>query len=122
INHPNNYFETNAADITTSEYNENNFYIFINSLGRPLSQASWNQIIRKIFKKTGIHLDKKERKHNLSHRFRHGFAMFNVQYLKLNEFELKQRMRHRSLQSVSTYFNPTINDQITLKNEFVDSL
>lgn len=48
--------------------------------------------------------------------------MFNVQHLKLNEFELKQRMRHRSLQSVSTYFNPTINDQITLKNEFVDSL
>ncbi|KAF3301359.1 tyrosine-type recombinase/integrase [Carnobacterium sp. PL12RED10] len=121
-NHPNNYFETNVADIATSEDNEDNFYIFINSLGRPLSQANWNQIIRKIFKKAGIHIDKKDRKHNLNHRLRHGFAMFNVQHLKLNEFELKQRMRHKSLQSVSTYFNPTINDQITLKNEFVDSL
>lgn len=121
-NHRDSYFKATRADSTTNGYNEENFYIFINSLGRPLSQANWNQTMRKVFKKTGIHLDANERKHNLNHRFRHGFAMFNVQHLNLNEFELKQRMRHRSMQSVASYFNPTIKDQIALKNEFVDSL
>ena len=121
-NYRNNYFEYSRADSTNFGNNEENFYVFINSLGKPLSQASWNKIMREIFKKANIHIDAKGRKHNLNHRLRHGFAMFCVQHLKLNEFELKQRLRHRSMQSVSTYFNPTIRDQIALKNKFVDSL
>lgn len=120
--HVNYYREYNSADSVTSTSQEENFYIFINSLGKPLSQQLWNRTLRDIFDKAGIAVDTKERNHNLNHRFRHGFAMFNVQYLKSNEIELMNLLRQKSVGSVSAYYNPTIKDQIKIKEEFITSL
>lgn len=117
-----NYCENNRADNVIQGSSNENFYLFINSLGRPLSQANWNQTLRRIFKESNIHVDTQQRKHNLNHRFRHGFAMFQVQYMQCDELELKERMRHRSLQSVTTYFNPTIKDQVRVKKELATTL
>lgn len=101
-----NYNHSTIADRVRKPepYEDDNYYIFINSLGRPLSQISWNNIIRKIFKTVGIPVDKETRSNNLNHKFRHGFAMFNVQYLHCNELQLKDRLRHHSIQSVAAYF------------------
>lgn len=118
-----NYNFDNRADSVTEEFDdEANYYIFINSYGRPLSQASWNKILRDILQKSNISVDKGSRKNNLNHRFRHGFAMFNVQYLKCSELELMNRMRHSSIDSITSYFNPTLQDQLQIKTEYVDSL
>lgn len=119
-----NYYKYTIADrITTSnEYDDDNYYVFINSQGRPLSQVLWNNTLRKIFTNVGISTDKDVKEHNLNHRFRHGFAMFNIKYLKCREIELKDRMRHNSLLSVSRYFRPTLDDQIQIKTSFAESL
>lgn len=119
-----NYYNSTIADRVrqSEEYEDDNYYIFLNSLGRPLSATSWNNIIREIFIKCGIPVDNDVREHNLNHRFRHGFAMFNIQYLNCKEIELKERMRHSSLQSVTCYFRPTISDAIKVKTDFTKSL
>lgn len=119
-----NYYKHTIADrVTTSnEYDDDNYYVFINSQGRPLSQVLWNNTLRKIFTNVGISTDKDVKEHNLNHRFRHGFAMFNIQYLNCREIELKDRMRHNSLLSVSRYFRPTLDDQIQIKTAFAESL
>lgn len=123
INHKKYYYETNLADIVTNGYlDTDNFYVFINSLGKPLSQTVWKKTLRKIFDKLEIHVDIGGRRSNLNHRFRHGFAMFNVQYLQCNELELMNRMRHTSIGSIVSYFNPTLKDQIKIKTEFLDSI
>ena len=122
--HSENYYKETVADrVRPSELGEDiNYYIFINSLGRPLSQVSWNNIIRKIFQKVSIPIDKGRRNNNLNHKFRHGFAMFHVQYLHTGQLELQELMRHRSPLSVSSYFNPTISDAVKLKTDFTKSL
>ncbi|MBR2675728.1 MAG: site-specific integrase [Solobacterium sp.] len=118
------YITKSIADrVRGSElYEDDNYYIFINSIGTPFSIASWDDILRDIFKSVGIHVDKNRRKNNLNHRFRHGFAMFQVMYLGVKEVELAKLMRHSNLSSVLCYFQPTITDQIKLKTEFVESL
>lgn len=103
-------------------YEEANYYIFINTRGRPLSAQLWNITLRRIFKSVGLSIDCEHRKTNLNHRFRHGFAMFYVQALKYDALRLQKLMRHRSLSSVLDYYNPTIEDQITLKNDFTRDL
>lgn len=119
-----NYFKYTVADRidNSKEYDDVNYYVFLNKWGRPLSQATWNNICRELFKKTGIPLDKGRKNKNLNHRFRHGFAMFNVQYLNCNELELGERLRDTSPASVACYFKPTVQDQIKVKEDFVKSL
>lgn len=119
--HPDNYQSSAIAD---SVYNdsEENFYIFLNSLGRPLSQSLWNKTLRKIFQSAGINVDIGVREHNLNHRFRHGFAMFQIQRMNLKEVNIAALMRHRSPRSTMRYFRPTITDQIRIKTKFADTL
>lgn len=118
-----NYYHSTIADrVGTVDSDDDNYYVFINSLGRPISGISWNNIIRDIFNDCGILVDKGVKENNLNHRFRHGFAMFNVQYLNCKEIELKERMRHNSLQSVAFYFQPTTSDSIKLKSDFTKNL
>lgn len=122
--HHEGYYTYTIADRVrkSEEYEDDNYYIFINSVGKPLLSHSWNNIIREIFRKCNIPIDKGKREHNLNHRFRHGFAMFNVQHLGCREVELKERMRHASILSVASYFHPTISDSIKVKTEFAESL
>ena len=118
------YYNKTIADRVrpSSEYEDDNYYIFINSVGTRLSAVSWNTILREIFEAVGISVDKDKRKNNLNHRFRHGYAMFNVKYLGVKEIELARLLRHSSITSVLCYYQPTISDQIKLKTDFAESL
>lgn len=103
-----------AADFIDENNNyleKGNFYIFLNKNGEPLSKSGWNKILRTIFLSVGLTIDNNIRKHNLSHRFRHGYAMYLVKYKKYTELELKVALRHKSITSVQVYFNPTESDR-----------
>lgn len=119
-----NYELFSVADrVRNSEpYENQNHYVFLNTLGKPLSYQTWNNRLRKIFTAVNIPIDKDTRKHNLSHRFRHGFAVFNVVYMKLNALQLMVKMRHQNVSTVSIYFKLTISDEIELKTQFTKEL
>ncbi|WP_100489235.1 tyrosine-type recombinase/integrase [Sporolactobacillus pectinivorans] len=99
-----------------------NFYLFINNVGKPLSENLWGKILRSIFHKAGLNIDKKRRETNLSHRFRHGFAMFMVKYKHVDERTLQLLLRHRSINSVKYYYRPTDEEVIQLRTDFVNSM
>ena len=102
--------------------NADNFYIFINNYGSRLSNVTWNETLRKIYRETGLEVDEKIRDNNLSHRFRHGFAMFQIQHMHRDSVELAALMRHKSIASVMKYYRPTISDKIKLKKSFTEEL
>lgn len=115
--------ERSLADtVVKRKHAPENHYIFLNSTGSPLSSKSWNCLLKGIYEKAGIYIDTEVKKHNLNHRFRHGFAMFQVQHRNINAFELKEMMRHSSLSSTLIYYNPTEDDEYNMKTEFVDEL
>jgi len=66
--HNANYYKYTIADrIRESEPDEDdNYYVFINSLSKPLSYQSWKSIIRDIFIKADIPVDKNKRKYNIN--------------------------------------------------------
>lgn len=113
------YKNTTYADAVVDE---KNFYIWLNDSGGLLSGTTWNRILKNIFKDAGITIDSVRRKDNLNHRFRHGFAMFQVQYMGLNALELAKLMRHKSIHSTMVYFQPTVSDKVHIKTEFTESL
>lgn len=118
------YYEKTIADRVrpADEFEDDNYYVFINSIGAPLSASSWNATLREIFAECGITTDRDKRKKGLNHRFRHGFAMFNVQYCGVNATKLADLLRHNSLGSVMCYFRPTISDQIELKTASIEAM
>ncbi|MFL0246570.1 tyrosine-type recombinase/integrase [Candidatus Clostridium stratigraminis] len=123
-NKHNNYYKYTIADrVRNSEEDEDdNYYVFLNSLGKPLLSPLWNHTLREIFKKTNISVDTDVRESNLNHRFRHGYAMYQVKYLNVKILDLQRKLRHRNVASVYCYYRPTISDEIQLKNEFTQEL
>lgn len=118
------YYQKSVADsVTNDETAPNpNYYVFLNSIGTPLTVSTWNKVLRYIFECVHIPIDKDKRKNNLNHRFRHGFAMFNIQFCHANAVKVAELLRHRSLQSVMCYFKPTISDQIRLKDAAIEDM
>lgn len=118
-----NYNQYATADsILDSKADSENFYLFINSVGKPLSANLWGKTLREIFKKAGLNIDRERREINLSHRFRHGFAMFMVRYKKVEALDLKVLLRHRSINSVQHYYRPTDEDIVEMRTGFVNSI
>lgn len=115
-----NYQKYTYAD--SVDNNAENFYIFINSIGRPLSQNLWGKTLRNIFKKAGLNVDKDQRETNLSHRFRHGYAMFMVKYKHVDALKLKELLRHNNINSVKHYYRPTDEEIIKMRTGLVDSI
>jgi integrase len=111
-----------ADSVGDNQEDSSNFYLFINSIGRPLSANLWGKTLREIFVKAGLDVDKGSREVNLSHRFRHGFAMFMVKYKKVDALILKGLLRHKRISSVNHYYRPTDEEIIEMKTEFVDSI
>lgn len=114
---------------TTPILNNENQYIFLNHQHyTPLTQAGWSYILRKIFNEAGISIDKGTKSTNLSHRFRHAFAMKNVKQ-GVQDLELAKLMRHSNVNSVKDYYNPDDEDKAELlrknnerfKNSFYDN-
>lgn len=112
----------NNIDDEGYEILEENYYVFINSIGKPINISTWNKIIRKIFEECNIKIDKHKKENNLNHRFRHGFAMFLVQYKNIAIEDLMKVMRHTSISSTQIYYNPTDDDVAVLKEDFSKTL
>ncbi len=100
-----NMLQNSIADSIDS--NEKNYYLFLSKNGSPLTSSGWNDWLRKFFKKLSIHTDKISKKTNLSHRFRHGYAMYLINELNLTLEEVSRYMRHKSITSTYVYYNPT---------------
>lgn len=126
-----NYKKYTITDIVSPEDNidkygfkilDENSYIFINSLGKPIGRTSWNSTLREILSKCGIKVDKSKRTTNLNHRFRHGFAMFLVKYRHISIGDLMKLMRHNSITSTQVYYRPTEDDIALVRNGFSKTL
>jgi len=111
-----NLYEKSIADCigVGENLNNENQYIFLNhQFYTPLTQAGWNYVLRKIFNEAGISMDKNKKATNLSHRFRHGFAMKHVK-LGVQDFELQKALRHKNIDSCKAYYNPDEDDKLEL--------
>lgn len=122
--YPDNYEEGIADIVSVRDKPESNHYIFLNRYGRVLSDQTWNNTLKKYFKKANIPIDIDVRDNNLSHRFRHGFAMFHARFSKhpADTLSLQKMMRHRSIASTMVYYNPTPEDEFKIKMEFQKEL
>ena len=97
-----------------------NYYVFLNTLGRPLSENLWNKNLRVIFQKAGLAVDEGVRKNNLNHRLRHGYAMYLSNVLRLSDFDVKTLMRHKNLSTTAIYHNPTPEDTERLQEQLIE--
>lgn len=117
----NNMLQKSVADSIDS--GEKNYYLFLSKNGSPLTSSGWNNWLRGFFGKLNIHTDKTSKKTNLSHRFRHGYAMYLINELKLTLEEVSRYMRHKSITSTYVYYNPTeeeIMDATLLMEKKID--
>lgn len=122
--YPENY-ETGVADIVSSDYpQETNHYLFLNRYGRVLSGQTWNLKLRHYFEIVGIPIDHGVRENNLSHRFRHGFAMFHAHFSEhpVKSLMLQKMMRHKVFTSTMRYYNPTKEQELEEKMAFQKDL
>ena len=125
IEHYSSNYDKGIADIVSLRNKpDENHYVFLNRYGRVLSDQTWNNHLRKYFIQAGIPIDSDIRENNLSHRFRHGFAMFHARFRKnpLDALALQKLMRHKSISSTMVYYNPTEEDEYKTKTEFQQEL
>lgn len=118
-------YAVGAADIVSvRNAPESNHYIFINRYGRILSDQTWNNLLKRYFAEADIPIDYDIRDNNLSHRFRHGFAMFHARFSEhpVEALALSKMMRHKSISSTMVYYNPTPEDEFKIKTEFQQEL
>jgi len=112
-------YKTTVADSVDAFKHEGkeNHYLFLNSIGGLLGDESWNKQLRSIFSKASIAVDSGYRKHNLNHRFRHGFVMAILYDKKVPISQAKVFTRHKSDAGLFPYNNPTVEDIMRLKEE-----
>ena len=115
--YPKNYASGMADVVSNKELEGINHYVFMNRYGKVLSDQTWNIKLRKYFEKADIPVDYQNREFNLSHRFRHGFAMFHAKYSPKKLDALEKMMRHKSISSTLVYYNPTPEDEAAIKEE-----
>ncbi|MDO4805176.1 MAG: site-specific integrase [Lachnospiraceae bacterium] len=110
---PSNYSQT-VADIVSSRCElEENHYVFLNRYGKVLNDQTWGNSLKKYFEEAGIPIDRDTKEGNLSHRFRHGFAMFHAHFSEhpWTALKLQHAMRHRSIRSTLIYYSLTEEDE-----------
>ena len=118
-------YEKGAADIVSyRDRPEYNHYIFLSDIGTVLSGQTWGNYLKKYFSDAGIAIDYDLRENNLSHRFRHGFAMLHSHFRKdpVDALVLKDMMRHKTISSTMRYYNPTQEEEFKIKEEFIEDL
>lgn len=99
-----NISESSIAD--SVEGNSHNYYLFLNKNGSPLSNTGWGNTLKALFKFAGISIDIGNKRNNLSHKFRHGYAMYLIDVEKKDIHDVKKEMRHKSITSTLIYYNP----------------
>lgn len=116
-----NYCVTDSVENKFKE--NNNFYIFTNSLGKPLSNKTLNSLIKNVFVQCGVKVNLDGGKFDgLCHRFRHGFAMYQINYNKTPLIILKELMRHKSISSTLIYYTPDTSTIVMIKNDLTQKL
>lgn len=128
LNNPENYADA-VADIVESDFGERtgldeNHYIFLNKAGKRLSGQTWDYTLKKYFKEAGIPIVQGHREGNLSHRFRHGFAMLHAHFLNpvVPPQDLQKLMRHHSIRSTMKYYNLTPEEEVNMKADLQRSI
>ncbi|WP_102401001.1 tyrosine-type recombinase/integrase [Haloimpatiens massiliensis] len=113
----NNYFKYAKSDKVTNgeDLEGDNYYVFLNKNGAALSISGWNKILRAIFVKAGLKLDRNSKRNNLNHRFRHGFAMKLIKN-GATALDVASALRHKGISSVMCYFRPTEKDMFDANN------
>lgn len=109
----NNIMHKSLAD--SVESSKENYYIFLNKNGGCLSNSGWNKRLKEIYKECGIAIDVGSKNINLSHRLRHGYAMFLTMNMKKDSLYVMKKLRQRSLSSTDKYFNPT-EEEVLIEN------
>ena len=104
-----------------------NKYIFVNRQGRILTQSRWNQILREIYTKAGVSVNKDRRISNLNHRLRHGYAMELIHLTQKNgnpikSKHLENKMRHESWASTNKYLRLNDDEIHKKKHQFVSTM
>ena len=122
--YPDNYSKTKADIVSLRNAPESNHYVFLNKNGKILSNQTWGRHLKHYFELANIPTDKDVRDANLSHRFRHGFAMFHARFSDhpVDALVLQKMMRHRNLSSTMVYYNPTAADEFEIKTAFQEDL
>ena len=111
--YPNNYNETVADIVSRHSDLEENHYVFLNRYGRILSDQTWGNKLKIYFQKADIPLARNKTEASLSHRFRHGFAMFHAHFSEhpWTALKLQHAMRHKSIRSTLIYYNLTEEEE-----------
>ena len=130
-NHSDNYHECEADIVYPVDFKkkglEKNHYIFVNRQGKRLSAQFWGSTLKRYFIEAGIPIDSGKKDNNLSHRFRHGFAMMHARFMDppVPPQELQKMLHHKQLSTTMIYYNPTIEDEYDYKtkmqNRFFDT-
>lgn len=118
-------YDLSKADIVSYRNKpDDNHYIFLSSRGHPRQAQTFNKKLKQYFTECGIILDKDCRDNNLFHRLRHGFAMLHSHFRKdpIDVYSLMKMMRHASISSTMKYYNPTIEEEFKIKEDFVKDL
>lgn len=128
LNHYENYRDA-VADIVEKDFGtrtglDENHYIFLNRKGKRLSGQTWDYTLKKYFKEVGIPIVQGHREGNLSHRFRHGFAMLHAHFMQpvLPPQDLQKLLRHRSIRSTMKYYNLTPEEEVKMKEDLQKSI
>src|SRR5699024_4946006 len=69
---------------------EKNYYVFLSKNESSLKSSGWIYWLRSFFNKLKIHKDNTSKKTYLSHRFRHGYAMYLINELILTLEEVSR--------------------------------
>lgn len=125
LEHADRYWERREANAMADKVTDRlgaggNYYVFLNTLGRPLTQNRWSQILRVIYTQADIPIDRVKKTKNLSHRLRHGYCMHLKHERGCDDYQVMVLMRHSSLESQKAYDNPTPEDILRLQERIVD--
>lgn len=128
LNNPENYKDA-VADIVERDFGERtgldeNHYIFLNKYGKRLSGQTWDYTLKKYFEEAGIPVVQGHREGNLSHRFRHGFAMLHAHFMTpvVPPQDLQKLLRHHSIRSTMKYYNLTPEEEVNMKSALQKSI
>lgn len=128
MNHMENYKDA-VADIVEKDFGvrtglDENHYIFLNKYGKRLSGQTWDYTLKKYFEEAGIPIVQGHREGNLSHRFRHGFAMLHAHFMNpvVPPQDLQKLLRHHSIRSTMKYYNLTPEEEVNMKSDLQKSI
>lgn len=119
------WYKASIADvINEQEFKEKyNFYLFLNTVGRPMSRKTVNNLLHEAHKAVGIEkIETNYKSKHVAHLYRHGFAMYQLDVMKTPIHDLMKLMRHKNLSSTLIYLTPKTSDLAKYKEDMAKEL